>query len=130
VGAKEGLFDKTLIRVVALAATADDMSAGAAGVLRRFRLLWLAPRKLSFRADRRDVHDASFYFAAARRAAQYFFIRRLTARFCATDIFRRLRVALVLVPTGRRPRRVAVDAGNHENGDGTPSDFIALTIRA
>ena len=63
-----------------------------------------------------------------RRAAQYFFIRRLTARFCGADIVRRFRVTLVLA--AGRPRRVAVVEGKNENGEGTPSDFIALTIRA
>jgi hypothetical protein len=69
------------------------------------------------------------YFVAARLAAQYFFIRRLTARFCAADIFRRLRTPVVLLLPADRLRRVAVDEGNNENGDGTPSDLIALTIR-
>ena len=32
------------------------------------------------------------YFSAFRRAAQYFFIRALTAFFCAADIFERLRL--------------------------------------
>jgi hypothetical protein len=70
------------------------------------------------------------HFAAARRAAQYFFIRRLTARFWAADILRRLRVRLVVLLPAGRPRRVAVDEDRNENGDGTPSDFIALMIRA